>query len=111
METKQFQLPKDFAEKWVAALRQMPEAKHHTGELRNPKDETCYCSIGVGMVANNIPISENGMMILIDGKTVDYYENFIFHDRLAYEIVDMNDMKNRTFSYIADWLIENVEFI
>jgi len=106
-----YQLPREFATKWVAALREFPEQKHHKGELQNAKDRSCYCAIGVSCLANNIDISDNGMSMIVDGEKVDYYEKFIFKDRLAYEIVNLNDRQELTFNEIADWIEANVEFV
>lgn len=108
---KQYQLPREFAEKWVEALRSTDETKHHTGELQSIRDRSCYCSIGVSCVANEIQISSDGMSMIIDGKKIDYYEGFIFKGRLAYDLVDLNDRQEKTFAQIADWLTTNVEFI
>jgi hypothetical protein len=108
---KKYQLPKEFAEKWVEALRTTTEEKHHHGRLRHPANIDCFCGIGIGMVANNIVISDDGVAIIIDSKTTDYFNSFIFEYALVCDFVVKNDQERLTFFELSDWLEENVEFI
>lgn len=51
------------------------------------------------------------MMIMIDGKKVDYFEGFLFKGKLAYDFVSQNDQRQLTYLQLADWIETNVEFI
>lgn len=104
---KIYQLPKEFASKWVDALK--------SGNFKQTKDklkDDCgYCCLGVACV-----IEGNGDKIygsLYPNKTIlpiaGFYADFD-EESLYLKVSAMNDTGS-TFSEIADWVKENVEFI
>lgn len=104
METEN-KLPKEFKEKWIAALRS-GEYKQAYGTLVSGDG---YCCLGVacllsGYVNNDlygcalIPAKlENVPKILIDGIS-----------QIPDLLTDMNDFDHLTFPEIADWIEENL---
>lgn len=106
---KKYQLPRVFAEKWVEALRKTPETEHGKGIYFSPKTG-CYCGMGLGFKANNIPLVEDGMF------PIGREDKLLFHvekdgDTLWRQLYQLNDCRNYTFPEIATWLEQNVEFI
>lgn len=107
---KPYQLPKEFATKWVAALRS-GEYKQGRGVYYN-SSEGCYCSMGVGLVANDIPLNERGDNTLSDHDPImECISSDEKPTTLWYNIYKLNDEKNLSFTQIANWIETNVEFI
>lgn len=118
MEKKQYKLPKEFAEKWVAALRS-GEYKQGTRNLLQIDDNgvNCYCCIGVTGCIFNIPINK------IKGYSMMYVKDVIPElpkafewsqingNNMIRELTYMNDIDHKTFPEIANWIEENCEFI
>jgi len=115
---KKFRLPKEFATRWVAALRS-GEYKQGNGTLRMLYDDgNHYCCLGVAIKMNGVDdknifggypnIESNAEILaavpleLLMGSTGD--------GSLGAECVDLNDIENKSFPEIADWLEQNVEF-
>lgn len=112
-QEKKFRLPKEFAEKWIAALRS-GEYKQGEGSLF---DGDSYCCLGVGCVVSGMRPKTIEMGSIIQRKyrkppkeiRGDSEEN-----RLVAHLIDMNDGNNSdgthyTFPQIADWIEQNVE--
>jgi len=112
---KEYQLPKEFATKWVEALRS-GEYKQGKSQLKSKKG---YCCLGVAckMEGQRIfkdkewidPELSNGLNkypkhipSLLIGSAAD--------NSFVHEVSDMND-NGKTFNEIADWIEENVEFV
>lgn len=122
--TKKYTLPKEFAEKWVKALRSGRYRQGDEGLYFN----SCYCCLGVGcIVAGATPeeiVGEATAIVDID-STFRYFKisdkefykripkeikgNAIDND-LVSELVKLNDEKGETFPEIADWIEANVKF-
>ena len=98
MEIKQYQLPEDFAEKWLTALR--------SGNYKQTTDKYKWhgmsCAMGVGYTVNGFKIKS--------GKYTDNRPTPM-QIGLQREIMELNDNKQRTFTEIADWIESNVEFV
>lgn len=112
MENK-YQLPKEFAEKWLVALR--------SGEYQQCKNylynEDGYCCLGVACLISGIdndllighmviPDNENGfddIPYLLKGSANK-------KGSLVSMVAPMND-NGKSFNEIADWIQANVEFI
>jgi hypothetical protein len=109
--TKEFQLPREFGEKWIKALRSGEYKQNTDAQLLVP-ETGCYCALGVFAVANGMELSDDGMDVLIDGKLADYKP---FKDLMTKEgmvkIYRLNDSKDATFPELADWIERNVEFV
>lgn len=99
---KQYQLPRDFAEKWVKALRS-GEYKQGEGQYYNPSID-CYCAIGVGYTANDIELSESGQTVVNN----DYR---VITGNIFDALMDLNDFDNKSFPEIADWIEANCQFV
>lgn len=104
---KKYKLPKEFAEKWVAALRSGGYGQD-IGErqLYVPKTD-CYCADGVYAKVNGYEFNEAG--------TSAYHPLFkaIYRDEmypLMKDVYTLNDDERMSFPEIADWITENVEF-
>lgn len=115
---KKYTLPRDFAEKWIAALRS-GKYNQTRGSLR---DQFGYCCLGVACVINGISdddIDLEGFIIdahIGDDNTEKMPEQLIGMDEneLVSELTAMNDRDSEdaySFPEIADWIEENVEFV
>lgn len=117
MSNKKYQLPKDFAEKWIAALRS-GEYGQGKGTLGNAVDG--YCCLGVAgrvigctddmlkgaVFEENLGIPSKIYSTIPDilkgaGRDHDFVDN----------VVTQNDHDNKSFPEIADWIEQNVEFV
>ena len=108
---KKYQLPKEFGEKWLVALRS-DEYKQTKGRLCN---NLGYCCLGVAGIINGYTKNDLGdfgvfneafsnMPQLLIGPKFDCRNLFVEH------VTGMND-DGKPFSEIADWIEQNVEFI
>lgn len=118
---KRFKLEKEFAQKWIKALRS-GKFKQGSGYL---KDEiNCYCCLGVAChiispkaritkkfyidsdsLSKNTNVSKQlfkKMPELLRGTDVE--------NSFVYNVSEMNDA-GMSFNEIADWIEENCEFI
>ena len=118
METKKYQLPKEFATKWVEALR---SGKYSQTEATLCRPDTCeYCCLGVAGAMtglDNIDMSELSDL----SDFVDIFKTkYVFNDgikqladnqKLQNVLTNLNDVDKLSFTEIADWIEANVEFI
>ena len=138
---KKYKLPREFAEKWVAALRseEYIQGKGFLCTIRHAGGEEVYdityCCIGVGGAICGISDE------IMNSQGVFTTEFFTKHDLEKFnlpkeivgdcgndiskltetqsafltELVNMNDGENgvdkKTFLEIADWIEENCEFV
>ena len=109
MEEIKYKLPKEFGEKWLAALRsgKYPQS---SGYL---KRDTGYCCLGVGCVINGI---EESLLFYKGYPTIGWlpddtliYINDGQDIHLEATLANMND-SGKTFLEIADWIEINVDF-
>lgn len=112
---KKYQLPKAFAEKWIAALRS-GKYKQSNGNLLNTGG---YCCLGVACKIKRVPNSVLFGANLIDTTFIDrkYVDKMplplqgkIISNTLVGEVATMND-GGVSFSKIADWIEANVDFV
>lgn len=115
---KTYQLDKEIAEKWVAALRS-GEYKQGIGVLYNKRNNT-FCSLGVlGAVCGNDLKDMTSMGILssiIDNKVPNHIMKQLNGNSptsitLSGRLINLNDRTKKSFCEIADWIEENVEFV
>ncbi len=108
---KKYQLPKDFAEKWVKALR-----GGEFGQTRFRLTDFCdnYCCLGIACKINDYT-----------DKQITDYNNTWFGDTnfkripvelrknnaLIERLVELNDKYDKSFIDIADWIETNVDFV
>ncbi len=125
---EKYQLPKEFAEKWIEALRS-GEYKQGRDKLAtiNDANEICYCCLGVACKLQNIKDTELEQYGEIAELTkIDADEDFnneytdlldigipynLIGTQLPNELITLNDNEKKSFVEIADWIIENVELI
>jgi hypothetical protein len=117
---KQYQLPKEFAEKWVAALRsgEFPQGK---GKLL---ENGTYCCLGVGgkiCGATDEMLADAGGFLFrnrsgrkyfseeVDAAIPDGLREGQGFNLLTDRLYKMND-NGASFPEIADWIEQNVEF-
>lgn len=97
MQTKQYQLPKEFATKWVEALR--------SGKYKQTKgnyiDGECFCAVGLGFKINNWEVMPGHIQFM----------DRVIKIGLECKIMELNDEFNYEFPEIAAWIEQNVEFI
>lgn len=97
---KKYQLPKEFAEKWVAALRDAEQDTQITGQYYDA-ELNCYCAMGIGLKANGYKFDNDGD--LVGGINP-------LGDDIWWDIMQLNDRDHKTFPEIADWIEANCEF-
>lgn len=111
MENKKYQLPREFATKWIEALRS-GEYGQTVRELTNGNDD--YCCLGVAC-----KIAGYSDMEMFTYNNVVFQDTpfnklpFSLHENeeLTDILVRMNDLENKSFIEISQWITENVEFI
>lgn len=100
---KKYTLPKEFGEKWIAALRS-GEYKQDT-ENSTLRHDGCYCVVGVAAIANNLEFKNDNRAVLNDGTDIiKFIGKFLFR-----ELYNLNDHDEKSFPEIADWIEQNVE--
>lgn len=126
MAKDNFRLPREFAEKWVAALRS-GKYKQGLSSLANliPTDvrafDHSFCCIGVGCLVTGADVE-----LLVNRTDITAYRtdrigafknmpielqyNGEIADDLVHRCVQMNDSDGRSFEEIADWIEISVEF-
>lgn len=123
--SKQYQLPREFAEKWVKALR--------SGEYKQGKEclgnkDNGYCCLGIAAITAG---ATDKMLLKSDNTTLANYltrdefgpkitnkifENIpqqligLYGNQLVTELTSRND-SGQSFTEIADWIEQNVEFV
>lgn len=129
MENK-YQLPKEFAEKWIEALRngQYKQGRDKLAIIDNDDDdEICYCCLGVACKLKNVSDKElENNVEIAELSKLDPYEEFndlysdllelgipiqLINGNLPNELIRLNDNEKKSFIEIADWIEQNVEFI
>lgn len=110
---KKLQLPKEFAEKWVKALRsgeyeQGSEALHQNGK---------YCCLGLAcLVSGHEYVGSEGLIDLRKYYKVPPVLTDVYEDEegkmpnLDQTLATMND-SGSSFKDIANWIEHNIEFI
>ena len=99
---KKYTLPKEFAQKWIEALRS-GKYEQNFGRYSKP-NSNYYCALGVGLIANAIIITGHGFNAQDDLDEVFYNASKI--NSLNDAIVDINDRRKLSFPEIADWIAE-----
>jgi len=106
---RQYRLPKEFATKWLAALRS-GEYKQGRGRLVG---ENGYCCIGVGGKVCGLSDNDMNNCGLILSRIIPTTHSIPTEIRgsthLTEHIVCLNDSEGKTFTEIADWIEQNVE--
>lgn len=109
METKKYKLPKEFATKWVEALRS-GEYQQTKKNLKNDAGYRCLgvacCTIGntEGLYGKAYPDSK---LLPIEG----IYERYEDDEGALFSVLaNLND-GGQSFNQISDWIEANVEFI
>jgi len=117
---KKFKLPKDFATKWISALRS-GEYKQGLGWLAD--EDNRYCCLGIAGLLCGIPkekmegiglfhnfqVRDKFDMNIIPKELIGNNNNDSDYNELASKLVEMND-NGDSFFLIADWIEKNVEF-
>lgn len=105
---KQYRLPKEFADKWLAALR----SEEYKQGKENLFMDGCYCCLGIagrlcGYTENEL--DRSGLLTVGSFPNVppELYDGEGF-DHLHGKLVIMND-NGKPFPEIADWIEQNVE--
>lgn len=119
---KNYQLPKEFAEKWLAALRS-GKYKQTNGYLQRGKGTNkTNCCLGVAGIICNIPqyklIKKETLRDFDDYKVPYQLIGTRGENELVKLLTDMNDKVlvakkeyAHQFTEIADWIEANVELI
>lgn len=104
---KKYKLPKEFAEKWVDALRSR-RYNQRQGSYYSKYDK-CYCAMGVGL--KQIKFKFNANETPDNSPFCKWTDDGSCHTYLWHAIVKLNDTDKKTFTEIADWIEANVEFV
>lgn len=118
---KKFKLPKEFAEKWLAALR---SGQYQKGRGSLYKNNNTYCCLGVAGALCDIPTDkleyEGFLNIfrfnydipleLIDEKEESFANSLITLNDGLFNRLYNQESKIHSFLEIANWIEENVEF-
>lgn len=127
---KKYQLPCEFGEKWVAALRSGDFEQGRGALIRGGIGNYRFCCIAVGAKVCGAEDAElfrpNGMSAalltfrntqeapIMRSEILAKIPNAIIggtHNELVAELANMNDRDNKSFPQIADWIEQNVEFV
>ncbi len=106
---KKYTLPKEFGEKWIAALR----SGKFTQSKNRLKDDKGYCCLGVGCIINGhddreiYGLSYPSKTLMPDGIFED--PELGAYSTLETVLSRMNDHEGRSFPEIANWIEQNVE--
>lgn len=108
MKSKIFELPKQFATKWVGALRggeyQQIQNQYTTGD-------GCFCVLGLGHHIDGCKVDGKGSDAFLDSFSNKLPCSNLGHNGGLYsELTKMND-EGITFPVMADWIEANVNFI
>ena len=105
---KEYKLPKEFAEKWVSALRS-GEYKQSKSYL---KSDFGYCCLGVGCKLKGHEdfelFGKPYPSVKMLSEVFQYSEHYQLN-MYAY-LASLND-SGKSFEEIADWIEKNVEFV
>lgn len=96
-----YQLPKEFATKWVSALRSgkfIQIKKCYTNGQKN-----CFCALGLGYYVQGCHFDYHGIP--------DDPLNMPITGHLYKTILQMNDVENKSFVEIADFVQQTIELI
>lgn len=122
METKKYQLPKNFAIQWVNALRS-GEYQQTQEILAKMNDGVCsYCCLGVAGKIRHLDsrdLCKYGELAELSQNEDDYDDlteiygipKALISGDLKTVLIDLNDNKGLSFEAIADFIEQNVEFI
>lgn len=114
MKTKKYRLPKEFAEKWIQALRS-GNYKRGRGRLYN-ESKNNYCCLGVACsilgVEDNLlnEYSATSDICIRDLELEKVFPEELTDSNLMGELIVLNDLEMYSFDKISDWIEKNVEF-
>jgi hypothetical protein len=110
---KKHKINHEFGEKWIEGLRSA-QYDQTTGKLRAwVDDHYCFCANGVAYLANGFEFASD-TAVIFEGRSCSGFNSMgdlPISAELFEEIVQLNDIKEKSFSEIADWIKANVEFI
>jgi len=116
---KKYKLPKEFATKWLKALRSGEYTQivntlyvNEIMELGKVTGGEGYCCVGVAGVCLGIDKSKlTNHTHLLKSWCESIPDEMVGSSKLTVVLIDLNDNKYMTFPQIADWVEENCEFI
>lgn len=114
METKKYRLPKEFAEKWIEALRS-GDYKKGRGRLYN-ESKNNYCCLGVACsilgIENELlkEYSVTSDIFIRDLELKKVFPEELTDSNLMGELIVLNDIEMYSFDKISKWIKRNVEF-
>lgn len=111
MENKKYQLPREFATKWINELRNVNHTQIRGVLRRYESNGYCYCATGLGYLANGFEFANNTEIFINNEATSAFDYNLPIPNKLFHAIINLNDGDRKTFAEIADFIEENVEFI
>lgn len=114
---KTYKLPKEFAEKWVSALRsgKYKQTSDSLIKFSDTTNEKSYCCLGVAGSICGLKSKT-----LLKHRLSDLYGNILpikkdigdlkINEDFNQTLINLND-SGKSFTEIADWIESNVEFI
>ncbi len=112
---KKYKLPKEFATKWLEALRSGEYKQGQEVLCSFTKEEVTYCCLGVAGHICGLSNEDLLNRVVFDfelakAKLPQQLIGESFHNDLVGILTNMNDIQNQSFSEIADWIEANCEF-
>ena len=109
---KKFRLPKDFAIKWIEALR---SGEYKQGMVSLFKNDSYCCMVVAGRVCGmskeNIKINNGTFKAFNNPKVPEELITIGYtYTPLVRKLIHLNDEEEKSFNEIADWVEQNVEF-
>jgi hypothetical protein len=113
---KKYNLPREFAEKWVSALRSEKYNQAYSCIAVKINSKECYCVLGIAGIVSGLSFDQmaglNSLRLFTD------YNNIPFEMKqpagirgyIPNEVSRLND-EGCTFPEIADWIEANIQFV
>lgn len=107
---KKFRLPKEFAEKWLAALRSGEYKQGKSLLCQTAHGATTYCCLGVaGAVCGYKDDMLYGKITILGDELPSVPQDLSSAPELRNLLIGFNDRDGKSFEEIADWIEQNVE--
>jgi len=122
--SKVYKLPREFGENWIKALRSGEYGQTRTQMRSTETPVACYCCLGVAAKILGLENEEMDEAVCLTDNPIflTRYPNLVADlliksvseeegvKQLESKLMNLNDNRKLSFSQIADWIEENVEF-
>jgi len=111
MKAKYEKLPKRFKTKWLKALRSGKYQRGYCELGQDTEGGKKYCCLGVALTIQGAPLKtlqSQGYIPHKAGKRYKVPKQLIDYNELTRKLSGMNDLKQRSFKQIANWIEKNL---